>query len=199
MVTKFEGNCFIRRARKTCLRLSPHHCRSFWWWRFWHSLQSENYKGLNTYPSAWCATSLGFTWLVFFSSPFSEGIGRFLHAFSAFVRKYPRIFPCFSTERALGFFGKGVDGVDERVGATVCALDSSDGFGAPSFRFLIPLNNFWAHVRGCKFFHVRSFVRYISKILPALLWAQSRSLCQWGQESASTSQEEWGLRHWSQA
>ena len=87
-------------------------------------------------------TSMGFTWLLFFPSPFEEGTGRFRLAFSAFVIKSPGILLCCSIERALELFGKGLDGVEERVGATVPALDSSDGFGAPSFILLPSLNSF---------------------------------------------------------
>ena len=62
-------------------------------------------------------TSMGFS-----PSPLEEGTGRFR---LAFARKSPGILPCFFIERALEFFGKGVDGVGERVGATAFALDSS--------------------------------------------------------------------------
>ena len=87
-------------------------------------------------------TLMGSTWLVFFPSPFEEGTRRFRLAFSAFGKKSPGILPCFSIERALELIEKGVDGVEERVGATVPALDSSDGFGAPSFILLPSLNSF---------------------------------------------------------
>ena len=79
-------------------------------------------------------TSMGFS-----PSPLEEGTGRFR---LAFARKSPGILPCFFIERALEFFGKGVDGVGERVGATAFALDSSHGFGAPSFMLLPSLNSF---------------------------------------------------------
>ena len=87
-------------------------------------------------------TSMGFTWLLFFPSPFEEGTGCFRLAFSAFVIKSPGILLCFSIERALELFGKGVFGVGERVGATVLALDSSDGFSAPVAMLLPSLNSF---------------------------------------------------------
>ena len=93
-------------------------------------------------PMQDAATSMGFRWLVFFPSLFEESTGRFGFAFSAFARKSPGILPCFFIERALEFFGKGVDGVGERVGATAFALDSSHGFGAPSFMLLPSLNSF---------------------------------------------------------
>ena len=88
-------------------------------------------------------TSMGFfTWLVFFPSLFEEGTGRFRLAFSAFARKSPGILAFFSIEGALELFVKGLDGVEERVGATVPALERSDSFGAPSIMLLPSLNSF---------------------------------------------------------
>ena len=87
-------------------------------------------------------TLMGFTWLVFFPSLFEEGTGRFGLAFSAFARKSPGILAFFSIEGALELFVKGLDGVEERVGATVPALDRSDSFGAPSIMLLPSLNSF---------------------------------------------------------
>ena len=85
-------------------------------------------------------TSMGFRWLVFF--PFEESTVRLWLAFSAFSRKSPGILLCCSIERALELFGKGLDGVEECMGATVPARDSCDGFDALSVTLLSSMNNF---------------------------------------------------------